>query len=210
MTPLITKLIQHVRESDKPTDFPSSLRPTVSPPATVEEVEAAEVILGFQLPSLLRQIYLEVGNGGFGPGYGLYGVPTSASNHRRQAEWADYYRRIKLPRDHPDWWPAGLTPLVFFDICELYLSFSKPKSPTKDWKWPLLHVPICSLGCDDYICIDCRSDEGPISYVQAHLIDDEDLWEESFRLTALSLQTWLEDWLQGGNIVDDPFIRKCL
>src|SRR5436190_5588567 len=50
--------------------------PTVAPPATPAEVDAAEVTLGFAIPHLLRRLYTEVGNGGFGPSYGLEGVPT--------------------------------------------------------------------------------------------------------------------------------------
>jgi hypothetical protein len=30
---------------------------------------------GYPLPSLLRRLYLEVGNGGFGPGYGIFNLP---------------------------------------------------------------------------------------------------------------------------------------
>lgn len=45
------------------------LRP--APPAAVAE---AEELAGRSLPSLLRRLYLEVGNGGFGPGYGLLGL----------------------------------------------------------------------------------------------------------------------------------------
>ncbi len=37
-------------------------------PASAEAVEAAERLLGHPLPPLLRRIYLEVANGGFGPG----------------------------------------------------------------------------------------------------------------------------------------------
>lgn len=47
----------------------ASLRP--APPAAVAE---AEELAGRSLPSLLRRLYLEVGNGGFGPGYGLLGL----------------------------------------------------------------------------------------------------------------------------------------
>lgn len=42
-----------------------------APPAAVEEAEAA---LGRPLPPLLRRLYLEVSNGGFGPGYGILGL----------------------------------------------------------------------------------------------------------------------------------------
>ncbi|GAA1607916.1 hypothetical protein GCM10009733_000050 [Nonomuraea maheshkhaliensis] len=43
----------------------------LSPPATEEEVENAERILGFKLPPVLARLYGEVANGGFGPDYHL-------------------------------------------------------------------------------------------------------------------------------------------
>lgn len=39
--------------------------------ATAEMIEEAEAVTGFHLPPLLRRLYLEVGNGGFGPHRGL-------------------------------------------------------------------------------------------------------------------------------------------
>ena len=37
------------------------------PPATAENLRKTEQVLGFQMPELLRTLYREVGNGGFGP-----------------------------------------------------------------------------------------------------------------------------------------------
>ncbi|HEY8750310.1 MAG TPA: SMI1/KNR4 family protein [Tepidisphaeraceae bacterium] len=43
-------------------------------PATSGAIGEAERSLGFPIPELLKAIYLEVGNGGFGPDYGIIGV----------------------------------------------------------------------------------------------------------------------------------------
>ncbi len=43
-------------------------------PASNDSVAALEKVVGAKLPTLLRRLYLEVGNGGFGPGYGLLSV----------------------------------------------------------------------------------------------------------------------------------------
>src|SRR5512140_527975 len=48
--------------------------PQMKAPATPEQMAATEAVLGFALPPLYRQILSEIGNGGFGPGYGLFGV----------------------------------------------------------------------------------------------------------------------------------------
>jgi hypothetical protein len=49
-------------------------------PATLEQVAEDEERLGFSLPALLRQVYLQVGDGGFGPGYGLFSL-TASNDH---------------------------------------------------------------------------------------------------------------------------------
>ncbi|WAE76846.1 hypothetical protein OUQ99_31395 (plasmid) [Streptomonospora nanhaiensis] len=41
-------------------------------PATQDAVRECEGLLGGALPPLLRRCYLELGNGGFGPGHGLF------------------------------------------------------------------------------------------------------------------------------------------
>lgn len=43
-------------------------------PAPLDAVVEAESAAGVPLPPLLRRLYLEIGNGGFGPGYGLLGL----------------------------------------------------------------------------------------------------------------------------------------
>ncbi len=43
-------------------------------PVTLGSLRHAEQQLGFALPRLLQRLYLEVGNGGFGPGFGLLGI----------------------------------------------------------------------------------------------------------------------------------------
>ncbi|MCP3854010.1 MAG: SMI1/KNR4 family protein [Actinomycetia bacterium] len=54
----------------KPLDSPPH------PPATQELIAEAERAIGQPLPGLLRRLYLEVANGGFGPSHGLLGVGT--------------------------------------------------------------------------------------------------------------------------------------
>jgi hypothetical protein len=44
------------------------------PPATLDVLREAEHKMGFPLPQLLGRLYTEVGNGGYGPGWGLYGI----------------------------------------------------------------------------------------------------------------------------------------
>ena len=50
--------------------------PHVYPPATDEQITAAEQELNVEFPALLKRIWREIGNGGplLGPAYGLFGV----------------------------------------------------------------------------------------------------------------------------------------
>jgi hypothetical protein len=50
--------------------------PKINPVIKASEIEDAENKLGFKLPQLLKDILMQIGNGGFGPGYGLYQLQT--------------------------------------------------------------------------------------------------------------------------------------
>jgi SMI1 / KNR4 family (SUKH-1) len=47
---------------------------SIYPPATEEQLRASEQALGFPLPPLLRTLYAQVANGGFGPDHGIKGA----------------------------------------------------------------------------------------------------------------------------------------
>lgn len=68
----IQKEIQRGPTSHGPMD--DAPFPVLSP----SEVEKAEAILGLRLPVLMKQLYIEIGNGGFGPGHGLLPLVPSA------------------------------------------------------------------------------------------------------------------------------------
>lgn len=61
----------------------ASKEPTA--PASQDAVDDAERVIGHPLPSLLRRLYLEVANGGFGPRSGVLGV----SGGKWRGDWAD-------------------------------------------------------------------------------------------------------------------------
>ncbi|MGW3121536.1 SMI1/KNR4 family protein [Streptomyces sp. NPDC001107] len=56
-----------------------------TPPASPDAVAEAERVVGYPLPALLRRLYLEVANGGFGPRGGVLGV----SGGKWRGDWAD-------------------------------------------------------------------------------------------------------------------------
>jgi hypothetical protein len=106
--------------------------PEFHPPITTVEVEDAEARLGFRLPGVVRQLYTEVANGGFGPGYGLVGLIGGA-----RSDLGD-------------------------DAVELYLTFRQPDPEDPGWGWPEALLPICHWGCAIYSCVDCRENDAPV------------------------------------------------
>jgi hypothetical protein len=80
------------------------------PPITAELLAVEEGRLGFALPPLLRAIYLRVGNGGFGPGYGLIGVADGHSVHDQSL--VDLYLDL-IHSEPPQPWPRA-----YLTICD--------------------------------------------------------------------------------------------
>src|SRR5215217_6428311 len=74
-------------------------------PLREKDVAKVEISLGFRLPNELRQLYLEIGDGGFGPYNGI----------RRLTNWARDYTdlRLKVPAERGRDWPDRLLPLVY-------------------------------------------------------------------------------------------------
>ncbi len=108
--------------------------------ASQAAVEEAEALLGRRLPELLRRLYLKVGNGGFGPGYGILGVRGGhADDTKRNA--IDYYR--------DEFWPflrRGLLPICNWG-CAIYsyVDTSQPDGPM--WAWDPNPGPTMRLRC---------------------------------------------------------------
>jgi SMI1 / KNR4 family (SUKH-1) len=82
----------------------------VPPPLTEADVAQAETALGFPLPPLLRELYLHVGNGGFGPDRGILSL-ENASDWEQSAVEIYLQNRQESPT-LPEWkWPAAMLPI---------------------------------------------------------------------------------------------------
>lgn len=55
------------------------------PPISHKDLRACEERIGQELPDLLRRVYTEVSNGGFGPAYSLLGCHPAGTGHPRPA-----------------------------------------------------------------------------------------------------------------------------
>ncbi|WP_407570592.1 SMI1/KNR4 family protein [Deinococcus altitudinis] len=78
---LVRRLRERVSDPMLFTDELHSLGPNA--PADPETLAQVEEGLGLRLPDLLRQIYLEVGDGNWGPGYGL--LPLKGESYASSA-----------------------------------------------------------------------------------------------------------------------------
>ena len=73
------------------------------PPAAADDIEAAQAVLGFDLPDDLKQLYTEIGNGGFGPGDGLAALADVAKRYRELT--------ASPPGENGEKWPERLVPI---------------------------------------------------------------------------------------------------
>ncbi|MFG3105845.1 SMI1/KNR4 family protein [Streptomyces tendae] len=79
----------------------------------------AEAALGFPLPALLAELYLRIGDGGFGPEYGLLPLLDSPPSGEPAAV-AQYLANRDSGAKDPDWpWPEGVLPISHWG-CAMY------------------------------------------------------------------------------------------
>ncbi|MEU8007189.1 SMI1/KNR4 family protein [Catellatospora sp. NPDC049111] len=97
--------------------------------ATPGAIAEAEHLIGLPLPPLLRRIYLEVANGGFGPRDGVLGVGENAWSDDG-GDIVDHYGDFSSAPGHP----RGLVP-VYEVGCAIWwlLDFRDPAGPM--WGW---------------------------------------------------------------------------
>jgi hypothetical protein len=175
---LIKALKERIQDINRATDLPDMVEPIIYPPLTEIELEEAESEIGFRLPELLRRIYLEVGNGGFGPSYGLLIVKTKANS----ANFKD---------DH-----------CSFTLVDTYKSMScdnKNKAISDEGYWPDKLLPIIFCGCEIFICVDCTTSEGTIVDFATSGRDEDTPLGACFGLWNLSIYEFFEAWLRGGD-----------
>jgi hypothetical protein len=102
----------------------------VPPPVSLDELELAEKKLGFQLPSLLRALYLQIGNGGFGPGYGLIGLNDMGAKNYHSNLVDGYLEGINFVHpDYPAWPRQFITICNWGDNITSILEWTMPQNP---------------------------------------------------------------------------------
>ena len=98
------------------------------PPASEDAIAAAEAELGFALPAALRRLYLEVADGGVGPGGGIFGLSELVAKHHEMTDepvgpQGQAWPPALLPIQGDDWDLVCLDResgrLVYWDLEEL-------------------------------------------------------------------------------------------
>jgi len=93
--------------------------PSLPEPADASTLASAETTLGFPLPPLLADLYLRIGDGGFGPEYGLLPLLDSPPADEPAAV-VQYLANRESARKDPDWpWPEGVLPISHWG-CAMY------------------------------------------------------------------------------------------
>lgn len=102
------------------------------PPLSDAVIRDSERQLGFSIPAAVRRIYSEVGDGGFGPGYGFYSLAEATE-------------------DFPD-----------ENVVSLYTVFRQGDPEEPSFSWPHMLLPIVDWGCAIRSCVDCSVPSLPI------------------------------------------------
>lgn len=136
-------------------------------PLNEHEVAVAECQLGFAIPPLLRLIYREITNGGFGDAYGFLGLVNGSVNEDGN------------------------------DIISLYDAYRQPDSTDPHWNWPSGLLPLCHLGCAMYHCVDCNTPPFPVIWFEPNPHENGQPWDDSFIPFCPSLAQYLCCWLDG-------------
>jgi hypothetical protein len=187
-------LIQRLQErnADRGGATGGHLRPKKPiPPAAAKDLQAAERALGFTLPELVRAMYLQVANGGFGPEYGIVGIKGGFKLDKHSLE-SCYEGMLELEEENSEWrWPKGLLPLANYG-CGMWACVDCDDKKLRMILWdPNILDP------------DLEGSEAQLNWANA-------FWDKK-----RSLAVWLEGWLEGEpepepDCPSDAWIKKRL
>jgi hypothetical protein len=110
----------------------SARKQHANPAASESSIRDAERALGFAIPAILRRLYSEIGDGGFGPGHGFYGLVSGTE---------------KFPDEN---------------VTYLYRLFRKGDPEDPEFSWPHMLLPVLDWGCAIRSCVDCSIPSLPI------------------------------------------------
>ena len=131
------------------------------PTAGEDQLRATETALGFLLPPVLRALYAEVANGGFGPGGGIQGALGGYGSRTDESAMTivdDYRFRSQVGSANT----GRSDPVRLVDLAD----YAQHWQPTKSGKglpllpyavWPEQLLSLEDLGCCMKACLDCKT-----------------------------------------------------
>jgi hypothetical protein len=161
------------------------------PPAGDEQVQATEARLGVSLPPLLKTLYSEIANGGFGPGGGFYGIAGGYGSVESGTSADD--RQTLINRYE------GRSHKRLVDLSEYTQQEQNHEKPINllipygEWWRELL--PICDLGCVQEVGVDNQE----CVFVVAPIDSNEVYWLSQLPWT---LEEWLWRWVRNEGLIE--------
>ncbi len=152
-------------------------------PANEVQLRQTEARLGFALPTSLRELYLHVANGGFGPGAGLRGVIGGYSDYDDDNTLAACY--LSYTRN-------SCIPLS--DAILEHKQSRKKIHRLPNAVWPCQLLLLLDLGCTQQICIDPQ---------EALFLTAPSEHEDYYQLVQLpwTLTEWLWRWIRNEELL---------
>lgn len=144
-------------------------------PADSGTVAHAEKLIGSPFPPLLKELYLQVANGGFGPSHKILGVN------------------------------GGYTSEEGDTIVDLYIYLSDTDPYDELWQWPAGLVPFCNWGSGVYSCYDGSKPDHPVCWFDPDKREIGEPMEQQFIHHQLSITEWFECWLGGDGLWAKPY-----
>jgi hypothetical protein len=144
-------------------DYPA----TIYPPPSPALIDQAVAELGFSLPNLIREIFLQIGNGGFGPGYGILGLSGGCLLHG--------YTLVELT-------------LFNRRLIEQFDAYGLEESDLDHWQWGDHYLLYAYWGCNTTTVVDCALPALPVYALDALSIAPH---------PSGTLRHWWRDWLAG-------------
>jgi hypothetical protein len=141
------------------------------PPLDLKAINSAEEQLGFPLPPLLRELFIQIGNGGFGPGYGL--LRLMGNHPKDDGAIVSTYKMSTgpdVPREYDSWHPRHID-IVDWG-CNIYSVLDCTTA----------EGPVYRYWMDRYR----EESDGPL--------------RDFGVLEANTLREWLEAWMSGVNL----------
>lgn len=158
------------KEYQDATDMGSAMKP--APVLNDADVAQVKEELGRELSPFLKSLYCTIGNGGFGPAYGLLGLHYGPKNE------------------------DGLNAI------DLYHSFRAPDPDDPHWIWPEDYIPLVHLGCAMFLCAHISDAEASVIWFEPNPHEYAQPWTDSFFPLRVNLAGLLDAWMNGEEFTD--------